>query len=119
MLIVIYLDQRAYEGDPSSLWPGGEREINRTAASRPSRRDCNSAGLGEQASGFEDLRGYNVNEDANWPGVRTEAQRTDRRLPARLWVVVGTAIAAAGLAWLAYSYRESDAAIKPPKHFRK
>ena len=65
---------------------------------------CNSAGLSEQASGFEDLRGYNVNEAANWPGVRTEGQRTDRRLPARLWAV-GVAIAALGFAWLAYSYR--------------
>src|SRR5215472_9379972 len=73
---------------------------------------CNSAGLGEQASGFEDLRGYNVNEAANWPGVRTEGQRTDRRLPARLWVVVGTAIAAVGFAWLAYSYRDGDAATQ-------
>ena len=73
---------------------------------------CNSAGLGEQASGFEDLRGYNVSEAANWPRVRAEGQRIDRRLPARLWVVLGTAIAAVGFAWLAYSYRESVAAIQ-------
>jgi membrane fusion protein, multidrug efflux system len=31
-------------------------------------------------------------------------------LPARLWIAAGTAIAAVGLAWLAYSYRDSDAA---------
>ena len=73
---------------------------------------CNSAGLSEQASGFEDLRGYNVSEAANWPRVRAEGQRIDRRLPARLWVVLGTAIAAVGFAWLAYSYRESVAAIQ-------
>src|SRR5215472_9381510 len=73
---------------------------------------CNSAGLGEQASGFEDLRGYNVNEAANWPGLKKEGHRAGRRSPSRLWVVVGTAIAAVGLAWLAYSYRESDAATQ-------
>jgi membrane fusion protein, multidrug efflux system len=33
-------------------------------------------------------------------------------LPARLWVVLATTIAAVGFAWLAYSYRESDAAIQ-------
>ncbi|HEX3522671.1 MAG TPA: biotin/lipoyl-binding protein, partial [Stellaceae bacterium] len=58
-----------------------------------------------------DLRGYNVNEATNWPAAREQSQRTDRRSPARLWVVLGTAIAAVGFAWLAYSYRESDAAI--------
>jgi membrane fusion protein, multidrug efflux system len=51
-----------------------------------------------------------VNEATNWPAAREQGQRTDRRLPARLWVVLGTAIAAVGLVWLAYSYRESDAA---------
>ena len=51
-----------------------------------------------------------MNEATNWPAARKKRQRPDRRLPARLWVVVGTAIAALGFAWLAYSYRESDAA---------
>ena len=59
-----------------------------------------------------DLRGYNVKEARNWRAARQQGQRADRRLPARLWVVLGTAIAAVGLAWLAYSYRESDAAIQ-------
>ena len=61
-----------------------------------------------------------MNEAANWAEVRTEGQRTDRRLPARLWVVVGTTIAAVGFAWLACSYRESDTAtptspVSPPQ----
>ena len=51
-----------------------------------------------------------MNEATNWPATRKKRQRTDRPLPAILWVVVGTAIAALGFAWLAYSYRESDAA---------
>ena len=57
-----------------------------------------------------------MNEARNWRAAREQGQRTDRRLPARLWVVLGTAIAAVGFAWLAYSYRESDAAtpISPP-----
>jgi hypothetical protein len=50
----------------------------------------------------------------NWP--REQGQRTDQRLRARLWIAAVTAIAAVGLAWLAYSYRESDAATptSPP-----
>jgi membrane fusion protein, multidrug efflux system len=61
-----------------------------------------------------------VNEATNWSAAREQGQRTDRRLPARLWVVLGTAIAAVGFAWLAYSYRESDAAtptspVSPPQ----
>src|SRR5499427_5634930 len=52
----------------------------------------------------------NLNKAADWSGVRSEVQRSNRRSPARLWVAVGTAIAAVGLAWLAYSYREGDAA---------
>ena len=51
-----------------------------------------------------------MNEARNWRVAREQGQRTDRRSAARLWVVVGTAIAAVGFAWLAYSYRESDAA---------
>src|SRR5215813_1870401 len=54
----------------------------------------------------------NLNKAANWSGVRSEVQRSNRRSPARLWVVLGTTIAAVGFAWLAYSYRESDAAIQ-------
>src|SRR5215831_9401926 len=52
----------------------------------------------------------NLNKAADWSGVRSEVQRSNRRSPARLWVAVGTAIAAVGFAWLAYSYREGDAA---------
>jgi membrane fusion protein, multidrug efflux system len=51
-----------------------------------------------------------VNEARNRSAATEQGQRTDRRSPARLWVAVGTAIAAVGLAWLAYSYCESDAA---------
>jgi membrane fusion protein, multidrug efflux system len=51
-----------------------------------------------------------MNEATNWRAAREQGQRTDRRLPARLRVVLGTTIAAVGFAWLAYSYRESDAA---------
>ncbi len=53
-----------------------------------------------------------MNEARNRSAARVQGQRTDRRSPARLWVAVGTAIAAVGLAWLAYSYRESDAATQ-------
>src|SRR6516162_8709781 len=53
-----------------------------------------------------------VNEATNWRAAREQGQRTDRPLPARLWVLLGTTIAAVGFAWLAYSYRESDAAIQ-------
>ena len=53
-----------------------------------------------------------MNEARNRSAAREQGQRNDRRSPARLWVAVGTAIAAVGLAWLAYSYRESDAATQ-------
>ena len=53
-----------------------------------------------------------MNEARNRSAARVQGQRTDRRSPARLWVAVGIAIAAVGLAWLAYSYRESDAATQ-------
>ena len=53
-----------------------------------------------------------MNEATNWRAAREQGQRTDRRLPARLWVALGTTIAAVGFAWLAYSYREGDAAIQ-------
>jgi membrane fusion protein, multidrug efflux system len=53
-----------------------------------------------------------VNEAANWSGAGREVQRTDRRWRARLWIIGGIAIAVCGLAWLTYSYRESDAAIQ-------
>src|SRR5690242_16143486 len=48
----------------------------------------------------------------NWRAAGKQGQRTDRGLPARLWVVVGTAITAVSLAGLAYSYREGDAATQ-------
>jgi multidrug efflux system membrane fusion protein len=51
-----------------------------------------------------------VDEATNWPAAREQGARTERRSRARLWLGAGTAIAAASLAWLAYSYRESDAA---------
>ena len=50
-----------------------------------------------------------MNEARSWLAAREQGQRTDRRLRARLWIAAGTAIAAVGLVWLAYSYRESDA----------
>jgi multidrug efflux system membrane fusion protein len=53
-----------------------------------------------------------VNEARSWPAARAQGQPTDRRLPPRLWIAAGTAIAAVGLASLAYSYRERDAAIQ-------
>ncbi len=53
-----------------------------------------------------------MNEATNWPVAREQGQRTDRRLPARLWVLLGIAVAAVSLAGLAYSYREGDAAIQ-------
>jgi membrane fusion protein, multidrug efflux system len=68
-----------------------------------------STGLSETSEWCRGLRAYNVNEAMNWPAASEQGQRTDRRLPARLWAV-GVAIAALGFAWLAYSYRESDAA---------
>ncbi len=57
-----------------------------------------------------------MNEAMNRPAAREQGQRTDQRLPARLWIAAVTAIAAVGLAWLAYSYRQSDAATptSPP-----
>jgi len=51
-----------------------------------------------------------VSEATDCGAAKEQRQRTDRRLPARLWVVMGIAIAALGFAWLAYSYRQIDAA---------
>jgi membrane fusion protein, multidrug efflux system len=65
----------------------------------------------KQASGFGDLREGNVDEARNQRAAREEGQRMHRRSAVGLWVGAGTVIAAVGLAWLAYSYRESDAAI--------
>src|SRR5690242_11989098 len=60
-----------------------------------------------QASNFRGIG--SVNEATNGRTAREQGQRTERRLPARLWLGAGMVIAAAGLAWLAYSYHESDA----------
>ena len=51
-----------------------------------------------------------MNETGNrrWPG--DQGLRADRRSQAKLWVAVGIAIAVVASAWLAYSYRRSDAA---------
>src|SRR6516164_11531334 len=61
-----------------------------------------------------ELQGFwesgNVSEATDCGAAKEQRQRTDRRLPARLWVVMGIAIAALGFAWLAYSYRQIDAA---------
>src|SRR5262249_50189278 len=54
-----------------------------------------------------------VNEAGNrwWPGK--QGSHADRRSPVKLWVAVGIAIAVVAIAWLAYPYRESDAAVSP------
>src|SRR4029453_5582610 len=44
------------------------------------------------------------------PMMRSQASRAGRRSQAKLWVAVGIAIAVVATAWLAYSYRQSDAA---------
>src|SRR5262245_40337559 len=54
----------------------------------------------------------NINETGNrrWAG----SSRGGRRSQAKLWVAVGIAIAVVATAWLAYSYRQSDAAASAP-----
>src|SRR5262249_33804664 len=55
----------------------------------------------------------NINETGNrrWAG---EQGSRGRRSQAKLWVAVGIAIAVVATAWLAYSYRQSDAASSTP-----
>ena len=52
----------------------------------------------------------NVNETGNRRWVGEQRSRVGRWSQARLWVAVGIAIAVVATAWLAYSYRRSDAA---------
>src|SRR5260370_32897019 len=52
----------------------------------------------------------NVTETGNRRRVGEQRSRVGRRSQAKLWVAVGIAIAVVATAWLAYSYRQSDAA---------
>jgi len=54
-----------------------------------------------------------VNKTDNQSRAREEGLRAARRSPAKLWVAAAIAIAVVAPAWLAYSYRESDAAASP------
>jgi RND family efflux transporter MFP subunit len=80
------------------------------AASRQNRCDLKYSQRQRPCEQFRVSEIHNVNEARSWPAAREQGQRIDRRLPARLWIAAGIAIAAVGLAWLAYSYRESDIA---------
>src|SRR5262247_1466734 len=52
----------------------------------------------------------NINETGNRRWAGEQASRAGRRSQAKLWVAVGIAIAVVATAWLAHSYRQSDAA---------
>src|SRR6516164_6795688 len=52
----------------------------------------------------------NINETGNRSSAGEQTSRAGRRSQAKLWVAVGIAIAVVATAWLAYSYRQSDAA---------
>src|SRR5262249_32184554 len=52
----------------------------------------------------------NINETGNQRWAGEQASRAGRRSQAKLWVAVGIATAVVATAWLAYSYRQSDAA---------
>src|SRR5262245_1004919 len=56
----------------------------------------------------------NINETGNRRLAGEQASRAGRRSQAKLWVAVGIAIAVVATAWLAYSYRQSDAAASAP-----
>jgi hypothetical protein len=56
----------------------------------------------------------NVNETGNQRWVGEQRSRVSRRSHAKLWIAVGIAIAVVATAWLAYSYRQSDAAASKP-----
>ncbi len=56
----------------------------------------------------------NINETGNRRWVGEQGSRGRRRSQAKLWVAVGIAIAVVATAWLAYSYRQSDAAASAP-----
>ena len=51
-----------------------------------------------------------MSEARNRSGAGDHGARAGRRSPIRLWAGAGIAIAAVGVAWLGYSYHESDAA---------
>jgi membrane fusion protein, multidrug efflux system len=54
-----------------------------------------------------------VNETANRSWAEQQGLRTHRRSPVKLWVAVGIAVAVVATAWLAYSDRQSNAAVPP------
>jgi RND family efflux transporter MFP subunit len=54
-----------------------------------------------------------VNEAGNRWRPGKQGSHADQLLPVKLWVAVGIAIAVVATAWLAYPYRESDAAVPP------
>jgi hypothetical protein len=54
----------------------------------------------------------NINEAGNRRWVGEQGSRGGRRSQAKLWVAVGIAVVAT--AWLAYSYRQSDAVASAP-----
>ena len=56
----------------------------------------------------------NINETGNRRWAGEQGSRGGRRSQAKLWVAVGIAIAVVATAWLAYSYRQSDAAASTP-----
>ena len=56
----------------------------------------------------------NINETSNRRWAGEQGSRGGRRSQAKLWVAVGIAIAVVATAWLAYSYRQSDAAAFAP-----
>src|SRR2546423_6289240 len=56
----------------------------------------------------------NINETGNRRWAGEQGSRGGRRSQAKLWVAVGIAIAVVATAWLAYSYRQSDAAASAP-----
>src|SRR5262244_1176433 len=56
----------------------------------------------------------NINETGNRRWAGEQGSRGGRRSQAKLWVAVGIAIAVVATAWLAYSYRRSDAAASAP-----
>ncbi len=51
-----------------------------------------------------------MSEANNRPRVGERDRNAGQRSPVRLWTGTGAAIAAAGMAWFAYSYHQSDAA---------
>src|SRR5262252_5340594 len=56
----------------------------------------------------------NINETGNRRWAGEQGSRGGRQSQAKPWVAVGIAIAVVATAWLAYSYRRSDAAASAP-----